>query len=76
MPLSDEQKLNFLLKILKEYAERNHCYNDNPYYEYPEPRWQVFEDGTDYGEILFARTLLEQMGVEFKNPTMREDNGL
>lgn len=79
MPLSDEQKLNFLLKVLKEYAERKHCcdregddYNPNSYTHGE----CAFDDGSEYGEITLARTLLEQMGVEFENPTMREDNGL
>jgi hypothetical protein len=75
--MTDEQKLNFLLKILKDYAEMEHCYNKygddyNPNsYTHGEC---AFDDGSEYGEITFARTLLEQMGVEFKNPTMKEDN--
>jgi hypothetical protein len=33
----------------------------------------VFDDGADYGEILFARTLLEQIGEKFEYPSMKED---
>lgn len=32
----------------------------------------AFEYGADYGEITFARTLLEQIGVEFEYPCMKE----
>ena len=32
-----------------------------------------FEDGIEYGETLFARSLLEQIGVEFEYPCMREE---
>lgn len=74
--MTDEQKLNFLLKILKEYAGMEHCYdkygddyNPNGYTHCD----VAFEDGSDYGEIELARTLLEQMSVEFENPTMKED---
>ncbi len=66
--MTDEQKLKLLLKVLKQYAEQPTCYNLNPDYEYPHHSWDIFEDGSDYGEITFARTLLEQMGVEYKYP--------
>lgn len=69
--MTDTEKLTLLLKVLKEYAEVKHCYdkygdeytpaNKGNYYD-------AFDDGADYGEILFARTLLEQIGVEFEYP--------
>ena len=74
--MTDEQKLSFLLKVLKDYAEMEHCYNREgddytpSYGNYDD----AFEDGSDYGEITLARTLLEQIGVEFENPVMKEDN--
>jgi hypothetical protein len=33
----------------------------------------AFEVGADYGEITFARTLLEQIGVEYEHPVMKND---
>jgi hypothetical protein len=65
--MTDEQKLTHLLKVLKSYAETEHCYENLE-------RWDgSFEVGVDYGEILFARTLLEQIGVEFQYPCMKEE---
>jgi hypothetical protein len=73
--MTDDQKLTFLLKVLKQYAESKHCYNkygdsyspceNGSYYD-------AFDDGSEFGEILFARTLLEQIGVEFEYPCMKE----
>jgi hypothetical protein len=69
--MTDEQKLTLLLKVLKQYAETPHCYDregddytpaNNCTYD------EAFDDGSDYGEITFARTLLEQIGVEFGYP--------
>ena len=64
--MTDEQKLTLLLKVLKQYAESRHCYEDNGVDE-------DFESGVNYGEILFARTLLEQIGENFEYPCMREE---
>ncbi len=44
------------------------CYNLNPDYEYPHHSWDIFEDGSDYGEIMFARTLLECIEVDYHYP--------
>jgi hypothetical protein len=66
--MTDTEKLKLLLEVLKQYAEQPTCYNLNPDYEYPPHSWDIFEDGSDYGEIMFARTLLEQIGVEFEYP--------
>ena len=69
--MTDEQKLTLLLKVLKQYAETPHCYdkygddfNPNDYTNGD----VAFEVGADYGEITFARTLLEQISVEFGYP--------
>ena len=75
--MTDEQKLTLLLKVLKEYAETPHCYdkycddfNPNDYTNGD----VAFEVGADYGEITFARTLLEQIGVEYEHPVMKEND--
>ena len=74
--MTDEQKLTHLLKVLKQYAEEKHCYdregddyNPNSYTH----GCAAFDDGCEYGEITFARTLLEQIGVEFQYPVMKEE---
>lgn len=65
--MTKEQKLTLLLKVLKQYAETPHCYETGE-------RWDgSFEVGSEYGEITFARTLLEQIGVEYENPVMKDD---
>ena len=74
--MTDEQKLTLLLKVLKQYAEQKHCYNRygddfNPN-DYTSGD-VAFDVGVDYGEITFARTLLEQIGVEYENPVMKEE---
>ena len=72
--MTDTEKLTLLIGVLKTYAEQKHCYDrEEDSYEYPPHSWDVFDDGADYGEILFARTLLEQIGVEFEYPCMKED---
>ena len=74
--MTDTEKLTLLLKVLKEYAEAKHCYNDNEYYDadFPDyPPEMIFDDGIDYGEITFARTLLEQIGEKFEYPCMSEE---
>ena len=72
--MTNEEKLTHLLKVLKQYAEAKHYYDrEEDSYEYPRQSGDVFEDGADYGEILFARTLLEQIGENFEYPCMREE---
>ena len=70
--MTNEEKLTHLLKVLKEYAEVKHCYDKNPGYEpiFIEDTYNAFEDGIDYGWTNFARTLLEQIGVEFQYPLL------
>jgi hypothetical protein len=69
--MTDTEKLTHLLKVLKNYAEQKHCYNKygddfNPN-DYTDGD-TAFEVGSEYGEITFARTLLEQIGVEYEYP--------
>lgn len=74
--MTETEQLTLLLKVLKQYAEAKHCYNkygdnyDPNDYTYGDA---AFDDGSEYGEITFARTLLEQIGVEYENPVMKED---
>lgn len=74
--MTDEQKLTLLLKVLKQYAEMKHCYDreGDDYTPSRDSYDTAFEDGCAYGEILFARTLLEQIGVEYENPVMKEND--
>jgi hypothetical protein len=68
--MTDEQKLTYLLKVLKNYAEQPTCYNLNPHYSpvFNGSYDDAFEDGSDYGEITFARTLLECIEVDYVYP--------
>ena len=67
--MTDTEKFQHLIKVLKTYAEKKHF--GEVYSFIPE---DGFDDGADYGEILFARTLLEQIGVEFEYPCMCEND--
>jgi hypothetical protein len=73
--MNDKEQLTLLLKVLKEYAEAKHCYDreGDDYTPSRDSYDTAFEDGSEFGEILFARTLLEQIGVEFQYPSMSED---
>ena len=74
--MTETEQLTFLLKVLKEYAESKHCYDKyGDFYDGTnQPHSKVFDDGIEYGEILFARTLLEQIGVEFEYPVMKKND--
>jgi hypothetical protein len=74
--MTNEQKLTLLLGVLKTYAEAKHCYNKygDDYTPSAGSYDDAFEDGADYGEITFARTLLEQIGVEYEHPVMKEND--
>ena len=73
----NEENLNLLINKLKEYAEAKHCY-DKYGVNYAPGKCICFEyafdDGVEYGEILFARTLLEQIGETFEYPCMEKEN--
>ncbi len=76
--MTNEEEISFayITRILKEYAETKTCYDRTPDYQpYDCADYNyAFEDGADYGEIHLARTLLEQIGVEFEYPCMKEND--
>jgi hypothetical protein len=73
--MTDTEKLTLLLKVLKEYAEAKTCYDreQDSYSPSRDSYDTAFEDGADYGEIIFARTLLEQIGEKFEYPMSEEE---
>jgi hypothetical protein len=74
--MTDEQKLTHLITILKNYAEHKHCYERDKFYDVYDERelGETVEHAEEYATIHFARTLLEQIGVEFKYPCMEEND--
>jgi hypothetical protein len=69
--MTDQQKYEHLLKVLKLYAESKHCYETEGDDFSPSSVGNyddAFEVGAEFGEIAFARTLLEQIGVDFEYP--------
>jgi hypothetical protein len=75
--MTDTEKLTLLLGVLKTYAEAKHCYDvyGDDYTPSRDDSYDTaFDDGADYGEILFARTLLEQIGESFEYPCMKEND--
>ena len=74
--MTNEQKLTLLLGVLKTYAEAKHCYNEkgDDYTPSAGSYDDAFEDGICYGDITFARTLLEQIGEKFEYPCMKEND--
>jgi hypothetical protein len=72
-----KEKYEHLLKVLKLYAESKHCYETEGDDFSPSSVGNyddAFEVGAEFGEIAFARTLLEQIGVEFEYPVMKEND--
>ena len=73
--MTDTEKLNILINKLKQYAEAKHCYDGEEddlltrLCSYND----AFEQGANYAEILFARTLLEQIGETFEYPCMDKE---
>lgn len=64
-PMSDTEKLQFLLSELQETASREHC-EDAEYYS-PSDNGNyddTFADGTDYGEVEYARLLLAKLAKQ------------
>ena len=61
--MTDTEKFQHLIKVLKTYAEKKHF--GEVYSFIPE---DGFDDGSDYGEIMFARTLLECIEVDYHYP--------
>ena len=75
--MTDTEKLTHLLTVLKNYAEMKHCYNKygddfNPN-DYTSGD-VAFDVGSEYGEITFARTLLECIEVDYEYPWRETTN--
>lgn len=66
--MTDEQKLACLLTELKIIAKETHCYDgkDEGDYYYPKDSLDCFEDGSKYGLVSFARSILESMGESYE----------
>ena len=67
-PVTDEQKLIFLLNELKLLARKRHCYDgrggDDLYY-YTDDHDSTFDDGSQYGLVSFARSILERINESY-----------
>jgi hypothetical protein len=67
--MTDEQKLKFLITELKLLANQKHCYDgrkgDDLYY-YSDDHDSTFDDGSKYGLVSFARSILESMGETYE----------
>jgi hypothetical protein len=64
------------IEKLKQYAQSQHCFEGEVDFEYSSPdysRDQVFDAGTEYGEITLARTLLKILNIEFECPPNVKD---
>ena len=72
--MNDTEKLLFLIRVLKKYAEHKHCYERDKFYDVYDERelGETVEYAEEYAEILFARTLLEQIGETFEYPCEKE----
>ena len=71
--MTDTEKYEELIKVLENYAETPHCYEYQS--EWDGSGWDgSFDCATNYATIHFARTLLEQIGEEFKYPCMEEND--
>lgn len=59
-----------LLRIIKRKAEQPNCYNLNPNFDECEcnTMTEAFDEGATWGEIGFARILLDQIGVDYEMP--------
>ena len=68
--MTNKEKLTHLIKVLKSYAEVKHCYERDKFYDVYDERElsKTVEHAEEYAEILFARTLLEQIGENFEYP--------
>jgi hypothetical protein len=72
--MTDAEKLLFLIRVLKQYEEAKHCYDRDKFYDVYNERdiSEIVEHAEEYAEILFARTLLEQIGETFEYPCEKE----
>ena len=74
--MTNDEKLTLLIKTLKEIAEAKHCYDlYGVHYAPSQSRCMeyAFDNGVEYGEINFARALLEQICETFEYPCGEED---
>ena len=62
--MTDTQKLQFLLTKLQETADTKHCYEEYGDDYCPSEYGDAFGDGCGYGEITFARDLLQQLKLQ------------
>ena len=67
--MTDAEQLTFIIGVLKTYAEKKNCYDKyGDFYDGTnQPHSKVSDDGIEYGEIYLARSILEQIGVEYEN---------
>jgi hypothetical protein len=67
--MTDTQKLQFLLLKLKETAHSKHCYEayGDDYSPSESGSYDdAFDAGFEYGEIIFARELLQQLNLQIQ----------
>ena len=72
-----KEKYEHLIKLIKIFAETKHCYETEGDDFGPSILGNyddAFEVGAEFGEILICRTLLEQIGVGFEYPVMKEND--
>jgi hypothetical protein len=65
--MTDTQKLQFLLSKLQESADCKHCYDEygDDYCPSDSGNYDdTFDDGRWYGEITFARDLIQQLKLQ------------
>jgi hypothetical protein len=65
--MTDTQKLQFLLTKLKETAQSKHCYEEygDDYSPSESGSYDdAFDAGFEYGEITFARELLQKLNFQ------------
>ncbi|AEC53201.1 hypothetical cyanophage protein [Synechococcus phage S-CRM01] len=62
MKLTDTDKLNFLLELLKDTANRTHVLDSDDYDSTANGNYDdTFNDGEEYGEVQSARDLLQKL---------------
>ena len=64
--MTDTQKLQFLLTKLQETADKKHCYDaDDDYSPCDNGNYDdAFDEGSEYGEITFARDLIQKLNLQ------------
>jgi hypothetical protein len=67
--MTDQQKLQCLLSKIRKTASREHCldkWGDDYCPAVNDDYDDAFSDGTNYGEIAFARELLQYIAAELE----------